>query len=109
GERFLEDAGGSLQLAQLRVRAPERICDRERSLRMCLGGFLEQRHRPARVADRVGDLAEAGEGSRPQRPILRIERRREESLGLPPIRHGQTSGGALFHYRYLAVRALTVP
>ena len=85
GERFLEDAGSSLQLAQLRVRAAERICDRERSLRMCLGGFLEQRHRPARVADRVGDLAEAGEGSRPQRPILRIERRREESLGLQRV------------------------
>ena len=64
GERRLEDADGRLQIAQLRVGATERVRDRERSLRMRLGGFLEERDGSARVADRVRDLAEPGERAR---------------------------------------------
>ena len=78
----LEHADSGLQVAQLRVGATERIRDRERSLRVRLGGLLEERDGSAGVADRVRDLAQAGERARPQRPIVRIEGRGEQPLGL---------------------------
>ena len=81
-ERLLEHADGGLQIAQLRVGAPERVRDGERSLRVRLGGLLEERDGSARVADRVRDLAEAGERARSQRPIVRVERGGEQPLGL---------------------------